>query len=275
MVCNHYYWGWEEQLNHSNMFYDEYFLEYESTYQKEPSIKYLENLKKADLVISQEVECISEYSDKFISEHINNNAKHIRIANWFFEGFWPYKSQNESLINCFPFPADEFGKDLSFSEYMNHKIDLTAIQNNFDYGIEKLFLADLKSDIKLFDFFTENYKEKRLFLDAWHPSPIVFQYLTNEILKLLEIKEDVPLMESSGFKSNYRLITNTVRSALDFSDNFMDDSLLYFKEKINTEMYYEFSKYIMSRKSDINIPDQNALHIEFKNFLQYLQAKSL
>jgi hypothetical protein len=67
---------------------------------------------------------------------------------------------------------------------MDYEISETIIAEKWEAELEKFYLIDKNSDIKIFDLFVNRYKKERLFSDYYHPTPTIFSYVSNEILKI-------------------------------------------------------------------------------------------
>ena len=268
ILANCFVQEYVRHLSQSKEFVDEYEITTISTYTQIPDLGFEEKLKNADLIITQNVINIPEYTNEYIKKNKKNTSLHIVTEFWRFDGFWSYKSPNERKNNWFWFPTDEFGDCLSFREYMNYEIDAKKIIDKFENEIEKLKDIDSNSDIKIFDLFINNYKYERLFTDHWHPTPIILSHVTNEVLKMIGIKEVVPTLPPTGMNSNrYRLITNHVKDVLKIDRNSNDDELIFFGKKVTTETYYNFTKYLQSDNSYL-IMDMNSIQNKFNNFLE-------
>jgi|688.fasta_scaffold643704_1 hypothetical protein len=234
-------------LKTSERFNTEYEITSITTYNTKPNQNYITTLKDSDLIISQNVKNINEYTNIFISQNIKPNAIHIKTEFWRFNGFWSYKSINERKSDGFWFPTDEFIDDLSFDQYMNFDLDEKKVKANFEVELEKLNELDKLSDIKIYPIFMANYKNKRLFSDHYHPMPFIFKHVTNEILKICGINDHVDELNANSTNSErYRLITNTSNNILGINPNSDPNLFIYFGKEISREKYYEFTKFLQT-----------------------------
>src|SRR5690349_17836304 len=78
------------------------------------------------------------------------------------------------LVWC-RFIPNKFGpRDLTYEQFVSQYVDEKVIRSEFDEAVEKMEKIDKLSDIKMFDWFMDNYKTTQLFSNSWylsiHPS---------------------------------------------------------------------------------------------------------
>lgn len=220
-------------------FKSDYELEFVTTYTRTPDANFLTLVKNADLVITQNVKNIPEYTPEFINRNLKPGATLIVTEFWRFNGYWPYASERARVSNAFWYPVDEFKSGLSFEQYKSQPLNPSEIRACFDEGVAKLASIDKFSDVSVLDYFLENHKKTRLFSDDWHPTTPIFAYVVGKILKGLGYDYEVKPMRLNGVNSNrYRIIIDYVKAELELS--FDDQSVIFFNKEIAVQDYYNF-----------------------------------
>jgi hypothetical protein len=117
--------------------------------------------------------------DGGIQENENNILNNNVILN--------YKKiyNNEEIINL----------------YKNNKIDFD-FQNRFDENIKRMKEKEEKCNIKIVDFILDNYKKNYLFTMHHHPTKIVFDNISKQIYKLLNINNNITENKWNGILSD-------------------------------------------------------------------------
>jgi hypothetical protein len=144
----------------------------------------------------------TEYDIGRIRERLQPSCVVFRINYYRFKGFWfesslkpytqygYYKFINES--------AGDFGLHDSFSaldsassladvrEKVDRiKLDEPAFTEYFQTETDKFRGLDLKSDVKMYDFFIANYRDTHLFHDGFHPTTRFFYEVFRQTLETL------------------------------------------------------------------------------------------
>tara|TARA_R110001583_G_scaffold159826_1_gene311725 strand:+ start:7749 stop:8567 length:819 start_codon:yes stop_codon:yes gene_type:complete len=247
MLMNCFSMEYRRHLLQSNIFAQEYELEFVTTYTKKPDENFIKQVKNSDLIITQNVKNIDEYTPGFIRKLMKKGAVLIVTEFWRFNGYWPYTSPTHRKSNSFWYPIDEFGLDLDFNSYKNTHVSPLTITDCFTESLIKLEEIDKNSDISIFDFFIENHKKIRFFSDDWHPTPFLFSYVTNEIFKIIGIDFKSSPMRLNGVNSNrYRIIIDSVKEELGLQ--YEDERVLFFGQDISVSAYYDFAR---DHQSDI------------------------
>jgi len=221
-------------------FKSDYELEFVTTYTRTPDANFLTKIKNADLVITQNVKNIPEYTPEYINKNLKPGATLIVTEFWRFNGYWPYSSENARVSNAFWYPVDEFKSGLSFEQYKSQPLNSSVIQQCFDQGVTKLASIDEMSDVRVLDYFLDNHKNIRLFSDDWHPTTPVFAFVVDKILKGLGYDYEIKPMRLNGVNSNrYRIIIDNVKAELGLS--FEDENVVFFNKEISVQDYYNFA----------------------------------
>lgn len=156
-------------------------------------------------------------SDTYIRKKLdkNKNFKEIIVPNLYGlgKGFFPqnrgeeYNKSNESITNvggidnngmfCTPdYFMDTFVKEnLRLNQMIekSHKniIDSKVVLDGFNIMIEKIKLREQKWDIKVSDFILQNYRMRKLFYDAYHPTNFVLHFISSKILLYLGMEREI------------------------------------------------------------------------------------
>jgi hypothetical protein len=110
----------------------------------------------------------------------------IKIPFLRFEGFWledKYKTLNKFKSNTVSeFPC--ITRD-TIDEYLSQKIDASQVITHFESSIDKLKEIESSCDVLFVDFFLENYKQYCMFKDRLHPTQLLLNFITNQLITLL------------------------------------------------------------------------------------------
>lgn len=171
-------------------------------------------LKECDVWIHEDIRTDNPYgyflSDEYMRQHMKADCIEIIMPNLFGlgKGFFPqstYNERNGSIANGADFNglfprADAvidkcIGNRLSTEEIIEFcKSDEAILQEeileNFAAFTNKISEREKKWDIKISEFILQNYKDEKLFFDMGHPTNIIFEYISAEILKKLHISAD-------------------------------------------------------------------------------------
>lgn len=255
-------------LRSSESFIKNYDIKTFTTYVNKPSQDYLSSLRTADLIISQDVKNIPEYTSTYIREHKKVAAIYFTTAFWRFDGYWSYKSSNERVSNWFWFPTDEFGRGLKFHDYINHSIDINVCKAKYESELDKLIAIDREVDIRIFDYFIALHQESRLFTDHWHPVPSIIRYATQQILRQIGIEDSLEVFPPNFVNSyRYRLILNSTKSYLNLS--FSDQNMYFFDKYITTEEYFNFTQHLQQDSNLVDIISLDYIKNKFSIFMGY------
>ena len=145
----------------------------------------------------------SEYDITNIKKYLNTNTIILKINYYRFRGFWfnsEYKPYNNYKNYKF-LDMNYYGIHNSFENFnstnksdINIKIDNIYISKDelllfFNNEIKKFKLIDDNSDIKMFEYFINNYKNKQLFHDPFHPTNLFFYEMFRQIILKLHNHE--------------------------------------------------------------------------------------
>lgn len=129
----------------------------------------------------------------------NKNNKHELLYSW----------RNNMDQDMLPSKINDINDINETKKIIKNKID---IMNNFQYDRDEIFKSmndkikefekiDSLSDIKMLDYFNNNFKKHRLFQGRSYPSSIFFFELSNRILHTLKYKRNI-LFKDTFFAQN-------------------------------------------------------------------------
>jgi succinate dehydrogenase flavin-adding protein (antitoxin of CptAB toxin-antitoxin module) len=128
-----------------------------------------------------------------LQKKLNTHCRIVKVNYYRFDGFWK-----------------ESNYDPSHSEFDND-ID---IKYKFDNALSKLKKIDNNSDIKMYKFFVDNYKNHVLFHDCFHPTNYFVNEMFRQILNILKIK-DIVLTSVEEMDHNLIIISDRVKKCLE------------------------------------------------------------
>lgn len=178
-----------------------------------------------------------------------------------FEGYWPQdnaKDYYEKSIYYLTPDSLKIRRDMNiekaFENGKNENILQSVLENDFydDKTVKKCFektikkfeILERKADVKISEYYKENYRSKKLFLDRGHAAPFVLKEYAKRILKSCDIDFELKEIEQVDLKWYEEChmefpIYPSVRAQLNLTD----------KEKYrfiqNKEIFYlDFEAYI-------------------------------
>jgi len=269
IITNCFDWEIRAHLNASAGFSQAYKCETISTYLQQPGEDYVAKLASADLVISQNVKSIPQYTPQFIASHLRKDVPYIRLGFWRFDGFWPIPSPNGRANAWFCYPPDEFGTELTFADYISYPVDRSLTEEKFEQECQKLQDIDAESDVKIHDLFLNSYRDRRVFSDHWHPMPIFFKAAADQILSGLGF-DDAPAEPLPPTRTNayrYRIVLDAVHDALGVKPYDGRDSLVFFGRTVSVEDYYYFGQHLVRNNLVKGLGGLNDLRQKLNEFL--------
>ncbi len=213
-------------------------------------------LSETDILIYNPVsEEHKEMSYQEIIKKLKPINKTICIPYYRFYGYWYNKDGLEKIHNKY---FDQgLQKELipELKKYKLEELNQEVIDNIIDnvYGNKKeeikLYcdrsLEDFKrldnlSTIRMYDFVKTYYKEKQLFYNYCHPTPVFFRHLTQQLFKHLELKNPKEVRKTNmGLSSHQFPIYKPICDSLELKfDNW---NIMLQKTKIT---YFRFIKII-------------------------------
>ena len=265
-----------------NKFSINLFINYENLHKREILDKHLEILNNCDIFIYQPIKPLkieSQYEIKSITKYLKKSVKIIKVNFYRFKGFWydsnfkPYNNFDQYLFNL----QDIYGIhnsiiNLKLINYQSIKdfVDNISINekdfnNYFDESIKKLKEIDNNSDVKLFDFFINNYRKTLLFHDPYHPTN---KFIFEIFIKINEIIDNHFSLTSTAYKmrDSYDSIINNI----DEMTQWASPILPQVKTILNLENYPDKIKIFYPNPIEMNIYDYYYIRISKNNFKEYL-----
>lgn len=184
---------------------------------KDPKNLYEDCYNQCDVFIHQSIRLNNRYGEEYASQNIIDRLKPgcsvISIPNVYHLPlcFFPqYKETPELRRNGITY----FIRDSIVDSHLDKPFRLKKlvktdyedsclfsredIKTSFDLFIDKVKKREKDWDIKVSDFILENYKSHQLFYDPNHPTNFFFNFLTTELLKLLQCTE-ITYLEHQSF----------------------------------------------------------------------------
>lgn len=181
-------------------------------------------LKKASLFLYQDVRLNNQYGAEFSSIPLLNkvscSCRKICIPNFVKlpEFLFPqsqYIDAPITLLKCAsqkdilsPFTSrdcfiDRYHESRKLCSLVNmickdDVIDHNLIKDLFDLFVEKISKRDKNWDVKTKNFILKNYKNHQLFYDLRHPSRYLLTYVSEEVLKILNMQSCCSSLENSS-----------------------------------------------------------------------------
>ena len=191
-------------FEHNNITCSNYNINYITNYETLHNTTMIEKHKllfnSCDIFIYQHLN--NSYNDSPYDIHnilriINPECKIIKINYYRFKGFWynnsylPFKHKHFSNYHNYGlhedftnYNTDNIGDIIN--KLNNINIDLLAYAKYFKESLEKLKELDSNSDIKMYDFFINNFQKKLLFNDYQHPTLYFFYEMFRQLIKQIE-----------------------------------------------------------------------------------------
>jgi hypothetical protein len=185
-------------------------------------IKY--KFSRCDILIIQPVKKYPDFYLENLKKILKNDCTVIRIPFVRFDGFWDVNDVRH--LKKFAQPAVMFFPNIRhINEIGNYlrgdNCDDNDIKNRFELSIADFKKVEAQGDVKLVDFFIENYKAIPLFRDCYHPTKIFYGYISHQIVGLVKLKEKSLIISDFKIPINWPLeyghfkpITNKVASVL-------------------------------------------------------------
>jgi hypothetical protein len=284
-----------------------FFESYNKLYNKNFIIHYFSNYNIIDKNIENKFNNILKNCDVFIYQHNkgNTNIKYdinlikdtcikIKIVWWIFNGFWidstynPYKqiiynnikyiflelewnntiSQLYGIHNSF---INFYGNYNEVKNKINNlHIDKDYLVNYFNDECDKFKNIDINSDISMFDYFIQNYKNEELFHCPIHPTNNFFYELFKKIilyLKNCSISIDLELLHKFNLNdllehsllSYSRPILPIVKDILNI--NYNNNFKIFYSNLVDITLNLDIYQYYFIRLS----PSHFKIFMDLKN----------
>lgn len=233
-----------------------------------------------DLIIIQPIsENFNEnvkYSTQTILNNIKSSCISILFPSLYFNFYHPYLCYLNDDNGKVGSPIEYHDKILiklfiSYKNYSNQEIiekyikifnnivfiSNTMINDNLTLALKNIeerennfknYIVNNTKCIYCYDFIKNNYKEKLLFYSVNHPSKYLLSYISNEILKYLNIPPEIYNENIDPFNNLIMPIYNCLKYKLKFNitqyNNLINDTELYNKY---IEVYRKIPDIILSK----------------------------
>lgn len=153
-----------------------------------------------------------EFSDDYLGKFMAESVFEIIVPNLYGlgGGFFPFandwNNRNAALLNG----ADRVGmfprRDALIEQCLEKNMSLEQIYSyvqgdeifpgenilhNFNTYINKIQQREKNWDIKILDFILSHYKSEKLFYDSGHPTNVIFEKISADILQILGISDRI------------------------------------------------------------------------------------
>ena len=249
-------------LNQIEFVKNNYLIEHVSTYVNLTKPVTLELLKDCDILITNNFTKYRHYTVERLKTIVKPNTQIIVIEYFRFNGFYPLKQLlNNKMLLCY----DESYSTNTYVDFINYLIDESLIKTNFDNSLKLLKQLNESSDIKIYDYFVENYKTLPLFRDRDHPTEHIFKHMVDQILMKLDINETVNIDNKLefGIAVRYKIINENVKKVLGL--NYKINKVYTFDDFCTEEHYFYFTKLMQPNRK---LQRRNI----FKNYNLYLNS---
>lgn len=284
-----------------------FFESYNKLYNKNFIIHYFSNYNIIDKNIENKFNNILKNCDVFIYQHNkgNTNIKYdinlikdtcikIKIVWWIFNGFWidsTYNPYKQIIYNNIKYTFLElewnniisqlYGIHNSFINFYgnynevknkinNLHIDKDYLVNYFNDECDKFKNIDINSDISMFDYFIQNYKNEELFHCPIHPTNNFFYELFKKIilyLKNCSISIDLELLHKFNLNdllehsliSYSRPILPIVKDILNI--NYNNNFKIFYSNLVDITLNLDIYQYYFIRLS----PSHFKIFMDLKN----------
>lgn len=257
------------------------FCNYENLHKAELSQEHKSILSECDVFIYQPFNRSyneSEYDVSRVKQMLKPSVKIVKINYYRFRAFW-YNCDYQPYLKyrSFNFPTG-FGicnkvENMKNYDYESVKQFIDQVEYNsdtitkvFEENLVKFRRIDDNSDIKMYDFFVDNYKKQKLFHDQFHPTNI---FMYEVFRQLVQFIQDTDIgYDGADFISSLdaedelthwsQPILPTIRKHLNLE--FKDETVVYHKTLFPVCLTFDVYEYYYVRMSP-------------KNFREFLHAK--
>lgn len=147
-----------------------------------------------------------QFSDEYIVERLRPDCKRIIFPNLvgmgkmmfiqsYYEaggknadaampyGFFPYGDSVIDRLYEEGYSAEEIIIEIAKGKFFSEE----QIRSNFDEMVEQFKKRERNWDVKIVDYILENYRERQVFYDHYHPTNVLYEYIAREILGQLNV----------------------------------------------------------------------------------------
>jgi hypothetical protein len=208
-----------------NRFSVSYISNYEELRNETLSPVHLQMIRDCDFFIYQPFNKTyenTEYDINSIRRHLKPSCVVFRINYYRFKGFWyessvkPYAAHGYykfldgpvdfGLHNSFASADTKMSKSEVRRKIDEIVLDELSFAGYFQEELEKFKDLDAKSDVKMYDFFIENYQTVPLFHDCFHPNSRFFYEVFRQTVDTL-FQISIPAIDDIFVKEIYELTT--------------------------------------------------------------------
>jgi hypothetical protein len=223
-----------------------------TTYHTPPPY-YLDLLKIANLIITQDVKSIPEFTFNFVSSNANPAAKIFLVPFWRFDGLWP---DEKNLCEILFFPSDD-------DQNSSNDNNIDPIEK-YEMGIEKFRSIEENSFLKLESLLKTPHITSKFFSDNHHPLPLLFYHPISEIFSTLGLDPPTSALKPININRNRRRLLPKNISALSVQKIY---SFFWLDTYVSEQVYKKFVLYLLNFSHHLQtfrITELDAIWQEFK-----------
>lgn len=223
--------------------------------------------EKCDILIIQPIQNYDEFKIERLRPILKPSCEIILVPFFRFNGFWDLNNERDltrfskAAVMFFPNIQDNSQVDAYLKgRGMNPK----DIESNFERSIAELRIQESLGDVEIVDFFLKNYKSIPLFRDPYHPTGMIYQHLSYQII--LRVLKQNPAIRVKPFHiqegwikeyGHFKPISNLVASTLGLKYD-LDSYFVYRRaDYLNRITAYE------NNPSSLKINNLNELKVIF------------
>lgn len=228
----------------------------------------IEQIKEADVFILQVIEKDRNYlNNENVIKYCKSSCIIIKIPHY-RNSIYQYKTLEQfddkySFIKNWTLPKkvkniDNIDETINIIKneinIMNtYNYDKDEMKKEFQKKLDEFMDIDKLSDIKMSDYFYNNYKLHKLFQSRSYPSSIFFHELTNRLLKRLNIPINNKFVDLNFAENTYELLPKYWYDYCGFKFDYKH----YTYGHIEVKDYEWF--YIIIMFNDVNLQDVNKI----------------
>jgi hypothetical protein len=159
-----------------------------------------DKFSECDILIIQPVQNYPEFKMENLIPLFKKGCQVVRVPFIRFNGYWDKKDKRQ--LNKFTSAAVQFFPNLEseneVESYLEGQFnDKKDISETFSTGIAELRAIEKQGDVKFTDFILENHQTIPFFRDSYHPTKVIFDYVSYQIVEL--VKNNIGLLQNTPF----------------------------------------------------------------------------
>lgn len=184
------------KVDTNNMLDIDYIVSYENLSNFE---KIQHKFSECDILIIQPVQNYEKFRFENLKPLLKIECQVIRIPFFRFNGYWDQNDSKDlkkiSKSSVMFFPCLNSSEDVN--DYLERNLDKEEVISRFEKGIEELKNLESQGDVNFVDFFLKYHQQIPMFRDPYHPTDIVYKYLSSQIVEIIRQKN--PIIQGLDF----------------------------------------------------------------------------